>query len=333
MPSRRSTRLAVLAVLALLPAVAACEKAVPTVRQSDNGQLVLGDAEVLETTERSVTPGARAIHIDGFNGTLDIGVSDGPTALLRFTRRARGTDEATAADVLAGVTVTEADEAARYRFTLAATDPALAAVDVRGTVPRGTNLELRLASGTVAVRGVGGPLLVTIENGTVQVTGAAAPLDVRAQNGTLDVSLSRLGNGVTVSTANGAISLGLPLDADATVSAETQLGRVLDTGLDIRDRRLDESGVGARLTGRMGRGAFRIAAASLNGDITLHPAFPDAPAPDTLTGAIPAAPRTPRADTARLPPMRRPGPPRDTGLAVPDPGIRLPDTLRLPRQR
>lgn len=327
MPVPRLVRAAALAVSATF-GLAACERPAPTVRQSDDGQLVLGDAEVLETTERSVTPGGRALAIDGFNGTIDIGVSDGPTALLRFTRRARGTDEALAADVLAGVIVAEADEAARVRFTLSATDAALAAVDVRGTVPRGTNLELRLTSGTVAVRGVGGPLRVVIDNGTVQVTGAAAPLDVRAQNGTLDVSLSQLASGVTISTANGAISLGLPLGADAALEAETQLGTVLVTGLSIADRRFDVTGVGARLTGRMGQGRHRVAVASLNGEISLHPALPDAPSPDTLTGAIPAPPRPARIDTARRPPRLVPGPPRDTGIAVPDPGIRLPDTVR-----
>lgn len=314
----------------LMLVLVACERPTPTVRQSDDGQLVLGDAEVLETTERSVTPAGRALAIEGFNGTIDIGVSDGPTALLRFTRRARGTDEATAADVLAGVIVAEADEAARVRFTLSATDAALAAVDVRGTVPRGTNLELRLTSGTVAVRGVGGPLRAIIDNGTVQVTGAAAPLDVRAQNGTLDVSLAQLASGVTLSTANGAISLGLPLDASATVAAETQMGAVVVNGLSISDRRLDAKGVGARLTGRMGQGRHRVAIASLNGEIMLHPAVPDAPAPDTLTGAIPipAPARAPRVDTTQRRPRLVPGPPRDTGVAMPDPGIRLPDTVR-----
>lgn len=321
-------RFAVLPVLLLF--LAACERPAPTVQQGPDGQLVLGDAEALATSERSVTPAGRTLVVENFNGTIDIGVSDGPTALLRFTRRARGTDEATAADVLAGVTVTETAESGRVRFALQAQNPSLAAVDVRGTIPRGTYLDLVLESGTVSVRGVDGPLRIRLANGTVQVTGSAAPVDVQAQNATIDVSVSRLTSGVTLASATGPISLGLPPGASAAIDAQTQLGSVLVDGLTLRDRRLDTSGMRSRLTGRLGTGTHRVGISALNGDVSLHPAVPDAPAPDTLTGAIPApVPGRPaRVDSARRPPLV-PGPPRDTGATIPDPGIRLPDTLRL----
>ena len=233
-------------LLCLLLGLAACRRDEPTVRQGPDGQLVLGDAEVLATSERSVTPAGRTLVVENFNGTIDIGVSDGPTALLRFTRRARGTDEATAADVLAGVTVTETAEDGRVRFVLSAQNPSLAAVDVRGTIPRGTYLDLVLESGTVSVRGVDGPLRVRLDNGTVQVTGAAAPVDVQAQNATLDVSMSHLTSGVTLATANGTIALGLPVNASAAVDAQTQLGSVLVRDLALRDRHLDTSGTRSR---------------------------------------------------------------------------------------
>lgn len=318
-----------LLLLVALLALPACRRPEPTVQQGPGGQLVLGDAESLETSERSVTPAGRTLVIEGFNGTVDIGVSDGPTALLRFTRRARGSDQATAADVLAGVTVTETVEDGRVRFVLSSQAPALAAVDVRGTIPRGTYLDLVLASGTIAVRGVDGPLRIRLDNGTVQVTGAAAPVDVQAQNATLDVSVSRLTSGVTVAAGNGTIALGLPLSASATVDAQTQLGTVTVRDLALRDRRLDTSEMRARLTGMLGAGTHRVALSTLNGDVVLQPALPDAPPPDTLTGVVPTPvpPRPARRDTVR-PPVRVPGPPRDTGLAIPDPGIRLPDTLR-----
>jgi len=295
----------------------ACRRDTPTVHQTPSGQLVLGEAEVLDPLDRTVTPGGRALVFEGFNGTLDLTGSDAPEATLRFMRRARGSDDAEATETLEGVTVTESGDAAAYRFTMRAADPSLTAVDVRGSVPRGTTLRIRLATGTVAVRAVEGPIYVQIENGTVEVNGAAAPVDIRARNGTLDVGLTTLGDAapVFVDTQNGSITLALPAAASAAVEATTLVGTVADEGLPFASRRLSPAGAGTKFTGQLGAGASRVVVQTRNGAITLRPAPPPVPA-----SLVPRPVPPVRPDSAL-----RPAPQVGDTIRTPDP-IVPPDT-------
>ena len=299
-----------LLLLLLVGVVAGCRRDVPTVHQTPTGQLVLGEAEVLDPLDRSVAPGGRALVFEGFNGTLDLTGSDGPDASLRFTRRARGSDDAEATEILEGVTVTEAGDATTYRFTMRAADPSLTAVDVRGSVPRGTPVRIRLATGAVTIRGVGGAVHVQIENGTVEVQEAAAPVDVRARNGTLDVGVATIGEGqlVSVETSNGAIVLALPAAANAEVEAITRVGSIADEGLPFQERRLTPEGAGARFRGQLGKGGARVVAQTSNGAVTLRPA------PPPVDPASPPAARLPRRDS-----LASTGPPAGDTVRTPDP--------------
>jgi hypothetical protein len=312
-------------IVALLLAgvfAAGCRRDVPTVHQTSSGQLVLGEAEVLDPLDRTVAPGGRTLVFEGFNGTIDLSGSTGADAVLRFTRRARGSDDGDATETLEGVTVTEAGDAASYRYTMRASDPSLTAVDVRGTVPYGTSLRIRLATGTVAIRQVAGPVTVQIENGTVEVDAAAAPVDVRARNGTLDVEVATLGDGapVSVETSNGAIALAVPATANAAVEAATRVGTVTVEELPFTERRLTPEGAGVRFGGQLGRGGTRVVVQTSNGAIVLRPA---APPPDRTTATPPvpvrrdsiAPPLPPVRDTGRTP---APAPP-DTSDAAPAP--------------
>ncbi len=301
-------------LLPLLLLVAACRRDVPTVHQTSSGQLVLGEAEVLGVLDRRVDLGGRTLVLEGFNGTLDLtGAGAGP-AELHFTRRARGSDDAEAAAILEGVSVTEAGDGGAYRFTMRADDPSLTAVDVRGTVPRGTAVRVRLATGTVTVRATGGAVDIDLENGTVEVSGAAAPVNVQARNATLDVDVALLRGAapVAVETQNGSVALGLPLGASASITAVTHVGTISDAGLPFTQPRLVPEGAGARFFGRLGAGAARVTVQTQNGALTLRPSAPLPPVADTLAARpmrlVPpdssrgALPLPPVRDTARLPP-------------------------------
>ena len=313
-------------LLPLLPLLllAGCRERGATVTETAEGRLVLGEAEVIENVERSVAPGGRTLSFDGFNGTIELAATDAPEARLRFTKRARGEGDGDAAQTLEGVEIAEVGDAKLYRFTMRAADPSLTAVDVRGVVPRGTPVRIRLATGTIAIDGLDAPLDIGVNNGTVQATGAAGAVAVRARNGTIDVALGRLvaGASVVLETMNGSLTVGLPPGADARIDAATRVGSVIADGLAFARRTLTPEGAGARFGGTLGTGRTRVTLRTQNGSIVLRPAL-DPATPnlagraDTLATAIPGArPPTPGAAARRDSAARLT--PRPDTLAAPD---------------
>ncbi len=241
------------------------------VEAGDDGALVLGAVEQTETVERGVVPGTRTLVFDGFSGTITLSGTDDAQALLRFVKKGRGDDNDDARKALEAITLGESGDDASYRYELRTGDAAHTSVDVDGTVPEGTRLEIRLQNGNVVVRQVTAPLTIRVENGAVQVAGAASNVQVSAQNGDLTVALAALPAEATVeaTTQNGQIRLGLPADAGARIEATAGVGAIRTDGLDFRSQRLDPEGAGGRFRATMGSGSARVTLSTENGGIEL----------------------------------------------------------------
>lgn len=309
------TRLLILLpLLPLLLWATACRQ--QDVSQTDEGRLLLGDAEVTDTVARSVAPGGRTLVLNGFNGAIRLEGGTQPTAELQFTRRARGRDDGAARSLLEGVEVQEAGDNEVFQYVMRSSDPQRSAVDVTGTVPQGTRLRIELETGSIVLSGVTGPIEVRSDGlRTVRIGGAGATVDVETQNGNLDVGMATLpaDAAVRLKTGNGNVTLTLPAATAAQVEASTSVGDIVVEGLEFTNRRLEPEGAGARFRGRLGRGNARVEVATQNGTIALRegtvqriplslPAdtattLPAAPA-DTAAPATGPAP----ADTAALPP-------------------------------
>ncbi|QXD14650.1 DUF4097 family beta strand repeat protein [Rhodocaloribacter litoris] len=272
------------------------------VRQTEEGSLVLGSAEVQEAVSRAVAPGARTLVLDGFAGDVVLTASVDAVARFTFTKRARGDDAGAARRNLERIRIEESGDAQTYRYLLRADRAELSRVDVEGTVPRGATLHILLRSGNVSLDGLEGPITVTNENGNVRITGAGAGVTVQTANGNVAVGMNRLpaGESVRLTTVNGNVTLALPAAVSARIEAGTSAGEIRVDGLTFADRRLDPQGAGGHFQGRLGTGAATVTLKTENGNIVLREGPLEVP---------PAGEDVP-ADTAMAPPA-------DTSAAVP----------------
>lgn len=302
-------------LLVLLGTAAACQKDAG-IGQTDEGRLVLGEAEQTETVQRTVALSGRPLVLDGFRGTIRLSGTDADVATLTFTKQARGRDDKDAADVLRRVTLDETGDEQAYRFTMRARQNDLSRVDIEGEVPRGADVRIRLESGEVRLSEIAGPLDVTAESGDVAIAGAGGSVGVELRNGPIDVGMYRLAAGSTVSlrTANGDIVFTVPSSAQAQVEAQTSAGDISVEGLAFAQRRLNPEGAGARFQGRLGRDGASVNLRTENGAIALREGTvlrlpSDLPAPaldadtsrtaDSLRSAPPAIPQPAPPDTIR----------------------------------
>lgn len=266
-------RAPLLLLLAALLTLGACRTS-DDVDRDASGALVLGGVEQTETIERGVVPGQRALVLTGFSGEIRLSGVEEEEARLHFIKRVRGGDAATARKGLDDITIEESGDGAAYRYTMRSKAPARTSVDVEGTVPRGTPLQITLDNGTVTVRDVLAPLTIRVQNGRVAVAAAGGAVDVETQNANLVVGLARVAEDakVRLSTENGRIALGLPRDGGARIDAESQVGTIRADGLDFRSQQLTPRKAGARFRATMGSGAAEVVLRTQNGSIELSDA-------------------------------------------------------------
>ena len=252
---------------------AACRSS-DDIGQGADGSLRLGGVEETEVVERGVVPGQRSLVLTGFSGEVTLSGTTDAQASLRFTKKGRGDSADDAREALGKISIEEAGDDAAYRYTFRSDDRSRTAVDVTGTVPMGTRLEITLENGNVVVRQMAAPVVIRVQNGRVQVAAAASDVDVEAQNGDLVVGMARVpqGGAAHLRTQNGSIALGLPQDAGVRVEASTAVGRIRTEGLQFRSQNLEPEAAGAKFQATMGSGTARIALETQNGSIEVRDA-------------------------------------------------------------
>ncbi len=316
-PPRRSFvpyRIATLSSAAALPVMtmalimaillSACGQATDDVGESEEGGLVLGHTEEREVTERGVAPGGRLLVLEGYHGNISLEATSDRFATLEFEKTARGDDSEGALRLLDEVDITEEGSDDAYRYVIQSSDNRRTAVNVRGTMPEGTNLQIQWESGLISLSGPDGPLQIRNGSGGVQVAGIADNADIRVNNGAIFVGVEDLPSNTTIEleTSNGDVTVSLPSTASARIEAQTSAGAVQISGLSFVDRSLDPEGAGAEFNGQMGQGNANIRLLTENGSIYLNEGGMDRlPAGDTLQVPVDTASASP-ADTITVPP-------------------------------
>lgn len=138
------------------------------------------------------------------------------------------------------------------------------------SVPATANLEgLESVNGDVEVKGVGGKIEVQTVNGGIEVDSVSSSIGLETVNGSINAHFLALGGEqrVDCESVNGKISLYLPEQIDAEISAETVNG-----GIDGSDFGLETSKgfVGRDLSGTVGDGSARVRLSTVNGAIRLR---------------------------------------------------------------
>ena len=137
-------------------------------------------------------------------------------------------------------------------------------------VPVSTHLDsVETVNGSVNISGVSGKVIAESVNGDLEVSDLAGDVGLSTVNGSIEAEFSRLEDQqrVNMETVNGRVSIDLPENADADISADT-----LNGGINASDFGLEtEKGfVGSDLNGKIGNGGARLNIDTVNGSIKIR---------------------------------------------------------------
>ncbi len=145
-----------------------------------------------------------------------------------------------------------------------------ASVEYTLSVPYGVSLEsINSVNGRVEIEGVAGPVKAATVNGRLSAKGLAGGANLSTVNGRVEAAFDKLASdkSVSVSTVNGAVSVTLPDEANAEISANTVNGGIdNDFGLAVTKN----FPISRNLKGKLGAGGPPIKLETVNGGITIH---------------------------------------------------------------
>lgn len=144
----------------------------------------------------------------------------------------------------------------------------LASVEYSLTVPAGASLdEIKLVSGDVDIKGVGGEVHVGTVSGDVDAQGLRGRADISSVSGDVRVTFSNASARMKLHSVSGDVVAILPANANVEVSANTVSGDISNEfGLDVEHGQY----VGHHLTGRIGNGGVSLELNSVSGEIKVR---------------------------------------------------------------
>lgn len=138
------------------------------------------------------------------------------------------------------------------------------------TVPSSVNLEsIESVNGNLEISGVSGVVKASTVNGKITASDLSANTSIETVNGSVIASFASLSGQQKASceSVNGKLTINLPHDANATVTAET-----INGGIDGSDfgLKVNKGFVGRDLEGDIGDGSARLALSTINGAIKIR---------------------------------------------------------------
>lgn len=267
--SRRAATVLVLAAL-VLGACTACDVQVG----SEGLSLEVATGQARDSWSRSLPLAAGGrLELINVNGQIDAQPAEGSTVDLTAERSARATTDDAARDLLQKVEMREETSADRVRVEVRAPRTlGISQVSVKWTirVPRGVVVDLRNVNGRVEMSGLDGEVHARTVNGGVSGRGlTATTVEASTVNGGVDVELARPlpGEGqVSLEAVNGGVSLALPPDSQATLTA-----RVTNGGIRTGDLPFEARGENTRrrFEGTLNGGGASVRLQTTNGGVRI----------------------------------------------------------------
>lgn len=225
-----------------------------------------------ETFNFELNDGGR-VSIDNVNGDIEITGGAGNTVQIIAEKSADDADDLARLEVKI-----KADEnAIRIETVHSKSEGRWLSTNNSGevnytlTVPSSVNLDsISTVNGEVLVKGVSGTVSAESVNGDIELHNLVGDADLETTNGAIEASFDVLKGSqrVNADTVNGRITLLLPADSSARVSAETLNGGINadDFGLKV-----DKGGfVGKDMNGNIGSGEARVDLDTVNGGIRIR---------------------------------------------------------------
>ena len=138
-------------------------------------------------------------------------------------------------------------------------------VDYTLTVPKQSHLDkISTVNGGVQIEDVIGDVEANSVNGPVTATGLAGKVELSSVNGAVNASFAEMKKGVSLKSVNGSVTVAVPPEANADVSAKTVNGSVRS---DFALQTKKHFPIGRNLDGKLGEGGPAIKMSSVNGGI------------------------------------------------------------------
>jgi Putative adhesin len=141
-------------------------------------------------------------------------------------------------------------------------------VDYTITLPKYASInKVGLINGGLNVKNVSGDISASSVNGHIETQGSSGEVNLSAVNGTIRATLGNpnLTRPVSINTVNGSISVSLPADSNAHISARTLNGTLsCDFPLTV-----NAAYVGHKLDGTIGKGGGDVQLKTVNGSISI----------------------------------------------------------------
>jgi DUF4097 and DUF4098 domain-containing protein YvlB len=233
---------------------------------SVNALLFAASHSLEQFSQTYALPSHGRILLENLNGDVRITAWDRDEVKVEAIKRASNRERLADARII--VDTSDGALAIRTHYSGAdAEDPA--SVEYRITVPRHANLEdVKLVNGELSIAGLAGDVKASALNGSIHAENLEGEADLSTVNGQLEAGFNRLDRDSTVSlsSVNGPITLSLPADAKASVSASNLSGGIRsDFG---RPARILAAG-GQRLRAVIKGGGARIRLHNVNGGISI----------------------------------------------------------------
>ena len=136
------------------------------------------------------------------------------------------------------------------------------------TVPKQSRLDrINTVNGNVEIDKVSGDVEASSVNGNVTAVGLAAQVELSTVNGSVKATFAELKKSVSLKSVNGSVTVALPSEANAKVSAHTVTGGISsDFGLQMKKH----FPIGQNLDGKLGEGGPAIDLSTVNGGIRIE---------------------------------------------------------------
>lgn len=232
-----------------------------------------GSATDTWTRTYPVAAGGR-VELVNVNGRIEAEAGVGDHVELLGVRTAKASSDEAAKALLDRIEIRE--EASPTRVRVEVRPPprrGLSGHDVKWTVkvPKGVHVDLRTTNGGVVMTGLDGEVRARVVNGGVEARALQATVvEASTVNGGVVVDLAApLGpdGRVELECVNGGVSLTLPRDSRATISARAVNGGVHAEALDLAGAA--GGAMRRRLEGTLNGGGARVELSATNGGIRL----------------------------------------------------------------
>jgi len=140
-------------------------------------------------------------------------------------------------------------------------------VDYTLTVPQHSRLDrISTVNGGIEIEKVNGDVEASSVNGNVTATGLAGQVELSTVNGSVKANFAELKKSVSLKSVNGSVTIALPPEANAKVSANTLTGGISS---DFALQAKKHFPIGQNLDGKLGEGGPAIKVSTVNGGVHL----------------------------------------------------------------